>query len=155
MGYQRVNITIPENLWAATQTYLQEHNQPFSRLIQELLSERIHSSKPEMPRDRGSPDTISEDWIREIVRDELTRVSAPEEDIQNALATYEDPAGLAERLDAWLLENHMSIREFRQQFGIQISNKSRWKQGRGLTEYTARQILRIIDPPDTSRNGEE
>lgn len=170
MGYHRVNITIPPELWADVQNYMREHDQTFSRLVQTLLSDHIRSSHHESHLIHIPPDGLSEERVREIVTDmigaactsadinhnpggrkNVTRPPTPVTDPSFALSRYPDPVGLANQLDAWLLLYQISAREFHRRYGITLANKNRWLRGGGVTHVTADAIIAIISrPPDIS-----
>jgi hypothetical protein len=169
MGYHRANITLPPDLWADLQVYLEEHDMTLSRLVQSLLSDHIRMPQNDRVVPMVQPCGVSEDRVREIVAEMIRSLqetgddqeTLPEQSPQTAppitdpsfaLSRYPDPVGLATRLDTWLSEYQISAREFSRRYGISLANKNRWVRGGGTTQATADAILAIISrPPD--QNG--
>lgn len=173
MGYRRVNITLPPDLWVDVQNYLEEHDQTLSRLVQSLLSSHIRTHHHEKYSVQSGE--FSEERVREIVAEMIGTALSPQNtehpldnqeletrtdpplpitDPSFALSRYPDPVGLAAQLETWLSENRVSAREFQRRYGISLANKNRWVRGGGTTQATADAILAIISrPPD--RSGSE
>ena len=174
MGFHRANITLPPDLWADLQVYLEEHDLSLSRLVQSLLTDHIRMPLHVRPGAQGQSCGVSEERVREIVAEMIRSVRSedaghdqdtppeqspqtapPTTDPLKALSSYPDPVGLATQVDAWLTRHKISTRKFQQTYGISLANKNRWLRGGGVTQATADAILAIISRPPPGQTRSE
>lgn len=129
MSYRRCNISFPEALYREAIAYCEANHLTFSELVKICVRNEIHngSTTSTPPLTQTPPKTIKSTNPR----------------------YYDDPVGLATRLNQFVKDHNLSNNMFEEKYGISIHHKAKWLRGRSMRHATAARLLEILDSEES------